>query len=368
VIVRELTDGDDQQRWDLAMLAFGGDPAAPVQPAPPGRRLGVFDERGLLLGSAVARPYTQWWHGQPVPMAGIAAVAVRPEFRGRGLVKALLDEVLAGLDDPLSVLFPTAPGIYRRLGWEIVGSLDDTVLPLSALPQHGGTGLRPATEADLPELAALYADRGRAGSGLLTRTGPGFVKGPGALLERSVLSVAVEDGGITGYLAYDRGRGYHSEEPLKVWELLSSTPTAARSLLASLAGWSAVTDRVSWRGPTADLARQLDARLPPPATVQPWMLRVVNPVEAIAARGFAAGTASLPVSLAGTSYRLEVDGGRGQLTPVPGGGGVEVSATGLALLYAGIGRGLASRGLADGASGELEAVFAGPQPEILDYF
>jgi predicted acetyltransferase len=368
MIVRALTEADDQQRWDLAMLAFGGDPATPLQPSPPGYRVGAFDEHGLLLGTASARPYTQWWYGQPVPMAGIAGVGVRPESRGQGLVRALMAELFAGLDDPISVLFPTAPGIYRRLGWEIVGSLDETVLPLSALPRSGVAALRPATEADLAALVALYDGRGRAGSGLLTRTGPSFASSPAGLLEHSVVSVAVEDGVITGYVSYDRGRGYHAEEPLKVWELVSGSPTAARSLLASLTGWRAVADGASWRGRTQDLSLLLDASLPPPTTVQPWMLRVRDPVAAIAARGFASGSASLPLTVSGSAYRLELDAGRGQLSPVQGGGGPEVSWTGLALLYAGIARRLETKGLAAGSTQELEAAFAGPAPEILDYF
>ena len=57
-----------------------------------------------------------------MPIAGIAAVAVRPEHRGSGLLAPLFAALLADARERgavVSTLFPTAPGIYRRLGYEV---------------------------------------------------------------------------------------------------------------------------------------------------------------------------------------------------------------------------------------------------------
>jgi predicted N-acetyltransferase YhbS len=201
--LRPLTADDAEQAWNLSLLAFGGDPEAPPQPGPPGPAVGAFDERGRLLAAARARPYHQWWCGLPVPMAGIAGVAVHPDARGQGLVGRLMDALVGSAEQPVSALFPTAPRIYRRLGWEVVGRLDHTVVPVSSLPRAAQVPLRGATPGDLTALTALYDERGRAGSGLLTRTGPSFAKGPAGLLEHQVVTLAVEDGIVVGYLAYD---------------------------------------------------------------------------------------------------------------------------------------------------------------------
>ncbi len=126
---------------------------------------------------------------------------------------------------------------------------------------------------------------------------------------------------------------------------------------------------MSWCGCTEDLALFLNRCLPGPAKSQPWMLRVLDPVRAVAARGFAPGESTTAFAVSGTGYRLEVADGRGQLSVVPAEGLPDVHPRGLALLYAGAAQGrLARAGLAERDLPELEEAFRGPRPEILDYF
>lgn len=368
MILRELTDEDLQQSWDLGRLAFGGERGV-VAPTPTTRRraYGAFDQ-GRLVAKVALREYEQWWGGRKVPMTGIAGVATAPDARGKGLVRQLLDLSLGEHGEPLSVLYPTAPAIYRRMGWEVVGTLDTTHLPIGLLPSTGS--VRAATTADVPAVAALYDEVAASTNGLLARTGPsfprGFPSGYGALLEADVVSV-VEEGPVSGYVSYQRDNGYRADGQLAVAELLALTPTAMIALLGSLGSWSSVVDTVVWRGKTDALALALGVTVPAPVEVQPWMLRVLDPVAAVAARGFGPGTWSLPLTVAGAAYRLEVADGRGQLTE--GGGGPELSHQGLALLYAGASAGVIVRsGHGSGDLSSLAAAFAGPQPEILDYF
>ena len=59
-----------------------------------------------------------------------------------------------------SGLYPTAPGIYRRLGYEIVGELADVevpVAPLTRIPAPPGVVLRRADPADERDAAAHQA-------------------------------------------------------------------------------------------------------------------------------------------------------------------------------------------------------------------
>jgi predicted acetyltransferase len=369
VILRELTDEDWGQRRRLSGLAFGytAPEEPPAQPVP-AVRLGAFDG-DELLAEATGLSYEQWWCGRPVPMCGIAGVAVHPHARGRGLVRELLSGVLARVPAPISVLYPTAPGIYRRLGWEVVGSLDETVVPLSVLPRPApaGVALRGARQEDLPALHALYVERGRSGSGLLTREGPSFPDGPARLLEADVVTVAEEGGQVTGWVGYDRGSGYRHGGPLRVRDLLTATPAALHALLGSLGSWSAVVDELRWRGSTADLALGTGASLPAPSAVQPWMLRVVDPVTALTARGWLHdGAAAFCVD--GQGWQLEVTGGHAAVLPREPHSLPVLDPRGLALLYAGLGVGrLLRAGLVDRPVPEL-ALLDGPAPEIADYF
>ena len=361
--IRSLTDDDLQQCWDLSMLGFGGDRSSTPEAGPPSHHVGAFDDTGRLLAKMVARTYQQWWCGRPVPMTGIAGVVVHPDGRGQGLVPQMTEVLLADAPEPVSVLFPSAPGIYRRLGWEVVGSLDETVLPLRGLPSgKQSVTLRGAVPADLKGLQELYAARGRTGSGLLTRTGSSFTT---TVLDRDVVTVAEQDGEVSGYVAYDRGT--YDAHRIKVRDCLASTPEALSALVGSLGSWSALVDTMAWRGSTLDLQLLLGFRVPAPVSVQAWMLRVLDPVAAVTARGFGLdGTAAF--SLAGVGHQLVVREGRGVLEPREVDGLPVVTPQGLALLFAGVGRSLHRSGHADRPVVELEAAFAGPPPEMLDYF
>ncbi len=91
----------------------------------------------------------QWWYGRAVPMAGVAAVMIAPEDRGRGVGRALmtaLAELMAARGYPLSVLYPATMTIYRSLGWEIAGHRHEAVLRARSLTRPQAKG-RPAAAA-----------------------------------------------------------------------------------------------------------------------------------------------------------------------------------------------------------------------------
>lgn len=375
--LREVGPDEQEQVRALGLLAFGGDPAAPPGSTPPGVRLGAFDGRGRLVGSARVAPYEQWWGGRLVPMGGVAGVAVHPDARGRGLANRLvggLDELMRAQGQHVSALFPTAIGLYRRLGWELVGTLDETRLDpaLLEVATAAEVTVRAAELADVPALAGLYNDLGAASNGLLVRRGPCFPRGAEALLGSSVAALAVDHGGAAvGYATYDRGRGYGPHAELRVWELVAATGPATAALLRSLASWRSVVGTVRWRGPTTELALHLAGPVPPPYEREPWMVRLVDPVQAVAGRGFPGGLSlQVGVELAGVGWTLTVQDGRGALEPTARRGLPVLQPRGLVLLYAGAldSGGLVRAGLLDRPEPGLDAAFAGPLPQILDAF
>ena len=384
-----LTDEHWEGAWRLSRLAFGGDPAAPPpeRPAGPPRSdgWGVLDERGRLLGKALLHDYGQWWGGREVPMGGVAGVAVHPDARGTGtasrLVAALLPEMTVR-GQGISVLFPTVVPLYRALGWEVVGTLDDTRLATRDLApaQAGRHAVRTGESGrDAGAVEGLYDAWAAAGAGGLTRRGRLFPGGAADAFEADVVGVAeAGDGAADGYVSYDRGRGYRGGGgELRVWELIAGEADAARALLASLARWHPVASTVLWRGPTDELQRLVDAALPPPVTSQPWMLRVVDPVVAVERRGFPPGVVAEGSFVlddpqqpqVSRAWRLEVAGGRGELAPATS-STVRLHVRGLALLFAGVAScdGLRRAGLLDGDLPALDVAFAGPAPALLDYF
>ena len=142
--IRELGPGDDPGALlDLSVRAFG--PIARAdQPRwressgaaiAAGRYLGAFDG-GRMLAAAQYHDMIQWWHGRPVPMAGVANVMVAPEERGRGAGRTLMRALLGLIGErgyPVSALYPATMALYRSLGWEIAGSLSRLAIPSHAL-------------------------------------------------------------------------------------------------------------------------------------------------------------------------------------------------------------------------------------------
>ena len=382
MIVRRLGPDDIEQVWRLNQLAFGYRSDEP--PDDIGSAWGVEGADGRVLASARIRSYEQWWGGNAVPMGGIAGVAVHPDARGQGQASALMREllpVMRAAGQPISVLFPTGVGVYRPVGWEVVGSLDDTRIPtrdLRPVRPSDDVRIRTAGVDDVPAIRDLYVALGV--NGLLTREGPEFPDGAEAVLEHDVVALAEDAAGAAvGYATYARGSGYREGSELRVWELVNRTAPAAAALLQSLASWSTVAANVLWRGPTSELAGHVAGPVPPPVRRQPWMLRIVDAPAAVAQRGFPTAVTvdtafaledpDIPEHSGG--WRLSVAGGQGVLERVETVDDLpRLHTRGLALLYAGTADvpALLRLGLLDRPAAGLDVPFAGHEPRILDYF
>lgn len=367
--LRELGPDDAGQADDLSRFAFGderrGDVPAPWSGVSTG--WGAFDGT-RLVGAAYSQPYEQWWGGRAVTMAGIAGVSVHPDARGVGLAGRLVREVLARSGAALSVLYPTAPAIYRGLGFEVVGTLDDTPVPLSALPRRGSPGVTVGA-GTREEVAGSYARIAPQVDGSMSRSGPSFPPEHPFLGRRDLLQVARDEAGeVVGHLVLDRGRGYDGSSQLRVWELMASTAASYRALLASVGGWDSVAGTALWRGPVSELGLQVDGRLPAPSTRQAWMLAVLDLPAAVAQRGFR-GSGSARFSVDGQGWLLEAAQGSGTLRALPADGLPELAPRGLALAFVGTPQDrLLRAGLLSEPVDGLDAVLAGPSPELRDYF
>jgi predicted acetyltransferase len=391
VLIRAVRPDDDlDAQLDLAERSFG-----PISPAgrarrrqgiagsiAEGRSLGAFDgDRPAAV--AMFHDMRQWWCGRAVPMAGVAAVTVAPEDRGRGIARrlmtAVLDEV-AARGYPLSVLYPATVPLYRSLGWELAGLRETVVIPARSLRD-----LVPPDPA-VPQVTA--------GSVRLRRAGPGDAEAVIAVIDQ-VHQAARDCGPITwdtasvtswltdpgqyaylcadGFLIYRWHSGNHDALFVEGAEAISAS--TQRAFWAHIGSHASIADQVYARvGPAGAfwrLTRERDAQVHRRSM---WMLRLVDAPAAIAARGFPAAV-SLGVPLAITDQARQVNSGPWQLTVAEGKGALEprtgdagaslnLGARGLAALYAGTPvNTLRQAGLAVGGAPEddaaLDAAFAG---------
>lgn len=379
--LRALDASDIEPVWRLSQLAFGYRTDTP--PAELRDMHGIDGPDGRLLAVARVRAYEQMWGGQRVPMGGIASVAVHPDGRGRGLARDLMRGLLPVMREsgqPISALFPTGVGVYRPMGWEVVGSLDDTRIATRDLRPRdvpADVSTRSAGPADTVAIGELYA--GLGSNGLLTRDGPEFPDGADAVLGHDVVTIAeTADGRPVGFSSYSRGTGYREGSELRLWDFVATSAAASAALLASLASWSTVAANVLWRGPTAELGLQLGTAVPPAVASQPWMLRILDAPEAVRRRGYPAQVtvdtafvlADPDVPEHSGAWRLQVTGGEGSLERIGSADGLPtLHQRGLALAYAGADtRVLTRAGLLDRPVPGLDVAFAGQPPQILDYF
>lgn len=222
----------------------------------------VTEVDGRIAGAAKLYSMTQHITGLPVPMMGLAAVAVAPDHRRQGIAARLCQEAVetaAARGDAISVLYPFRPDYYQRLGWGLTGHLVEHRFATVALVDLAGdpavSQVRPARlPADGPAIAAVYAEVAGRSHGPIARdervwayrisgqelgvlpVDPERAWTGGGDPRRAVLVHQVVDGAIDGYALL---RYRPSDDPagrkVVIRELISRSPEAYRGLL----GWVA---------------------------------------------------------------------------------------------------------------------------------
>ena len=393
--VRPLAADDAEAARQLGFEAFGVPATPPTEPAridQPGRvTFGAFlgDE---LVAKAVDRAFYSYFGGVAVPTSGIAGVTVAAEVRGQGGLAPLFGALLQAARDRgavVSGLFPTAPRIYRRFGYEVVTDLDTVELPtrvIGSIARPATARTRRAVAADFDAIRAVYDAWAAGQNGLLTRRGVSFPATAQEFLDAFTgVTVALDPAGeITGYVSWQRGERFGEEAVIAVSDLLATGADAYRALLATIGSFSTVTARTTLRTSGADPVRLF---LPTShwrrTSTLPYMIKVLDVPGAIGLRRYPPSLrCELRFRLAGdflaendAAYRIAVAGGQAEcavddtvfpervLTP-----------QGLALVYAGAqsSANLRAAGHLTGGSGEedldWDAALGGRQVHIRDFY
>ena len=406
MIVRPLTPGLDWDEFlDLTMRSFGPVDAArtraniePIVAA--GRGLGAFDG-GRMVGSALFLDMRQWWHGRAVPMAGVAGVKVAPEYRGRGVGRAVmtaLTDLMAERGYPLSALYPATMTIYRSLGWEIAGHRHEAVLPARSLftlakpdDETAAAIRRPGPDDAARVLEVIgRAHENARDCGPVTydeATVRRWLTRPGRYADNDRYAYLAPD----GFLGY---RWHRGNDEIFIDQLAAVSAQTTRALWAVAASNSSVVEAVRAQVGLSDplwwMLREQDAKI---ADRESWMLRLLDAPAAIAARGFPATDLAVPLRITDDlrpansgRWDLTVRAGEGRLSrhrtdlgsPSPAGSSpsrqapLALGARGLAALYAGTPVATLRRaGLADGGSPDADAALDGAfaaTPFMLDGF
>ncbi len=394
---RFATVDDLPSIWDVFVRGFDF-PAERFQEwlADPGpdRVLGSFDERGRAIAGSRVFAFGQWFGGRRVPMAGFSPIAVVPEQRGRGLGRAVTAGHYADMRDRGEVaagLFPSSVALYRSVGFELAGGYVERRIPsaqVAAIPVRSDVVVRAGGVNDVKAVRACYER--------IAPTRHGHVDRPEELWRRKVpFDLAglhlyvVEDATaavptIAGYAVYRHTKARHPfDYAVQVLELMADDPDVSAALWRVVGSSGTQAPHVTVVGaPDDPLFLQLP--MADPTAVQSeirWMVRLIDAPAAIAARGYrrsARGRVDLEIVDRDAPWNagrwvLEAAGGEASLQ-LGGAGTVEMSIGGLSSLWAGYApaRTLAAAGLLGAPDpadlDELDEIFAGPPPTLLDFY
>ncbi|MER3587330.1 MAG: GNAT family N-acetyltransferase, partial [Mastigocladus sp. ERB_26_1] len=132
----------------------------------------ILHQQGQIVGGVAIIPMGQWWGCQTIPMGGIAAVGIAPEYRGTGAAIAMMQHTLKELHTrsvPLTALYPATQRLYRKAGYEQGGSFCTWEIPCETIPTTEQPLPIVRVGFDIKILNKLYQQKARLINGHLDR-------------------------------------------------------------------------------------------------------------------------------------------------------------------------------------------------------
>jgi predicted acetyltransferase len=348
--------------------------------------LRLLREGKTVVAMLVRIPMGQFFGGVSVPMVGIAAVAVAPEARGRGLGRRLMQDAVSEMHSegwPISCLYPSTQALYRQIGYEQAGHRFLTRLPLAHIDaRERGEPVVSLDDFDRSEIEACYRDFAAVHDGWLDRSAFGWAGVRERRGER-YHGFGVESAGrLEGYIFLtQRTKPETGRHDLVVSDVAFRTPAAGRRLLGLAADFATIgDDLVLSGGPWHPLVWLLGQQRYTVTFKNYWMLRLTDVRRALEARGYAPSVridVGLEVAdgLIGANHGrslLRVEGGCARVE-AGGHGEVRLDVRALAALWSGFATPAQLRGVGaiegpEDALAALGGVFAGGTPAMNDMF
>lgn len=307
--IGNLAPDELEQDARLRSQAFSVDlgPYDPKRPPVPLDRVHVARAGDRIVGTVTVFPFGQWFGGRSVPMGGVAGVAIAPEARGQGLAGKLLEESIAAMRDrgeAISALYPTAPNLYRSMGYEVAGRYERTTVDITTIAEvgRGDRGLpssersvslhtRPLRSGEVRLIRPVYDRLASESNGWLDRSD--------LFWDRLDYDVDPDRRNSFGYLLVDDDDVAHAgltvshrqgDAPLKfgldVGGPFATSPEALERALALVAAMGTTADRATVSLPVESLGHSVPAAYLQHQDSWLWMLRIVDVDRAMTLRGY----------------------------------------------------------------------------------
>jgi predicted acetyltransferase len=252
-------------------------------------------ENDRVVAGALAFPCRQLVGGRPVPAGAVASVCVAPEWRGRGLGRAVTWALVAAMADAglaLAPLWPSSVAFYRAMGWEIAGEVREHRVPAAMLRGQAANGAA-KRDPEVVEVAALRDAIAPGWCGPIERPQWWWDwRWPRSAPDLTHRYGWREGGELTGAVAFAQerpaGRGWGYD--VRVSDLWARTSDALAGLSGLLASEGPLSPSIAFRHGALPPDHDLVWRVPELAVettgTNAWMLRVLDPAVAVSAAGW----------------------------------------------------------------------------------
>lgn len=344
----------------------------------------IWNEKDCAGGLARI-PMGQFFGGRSIPMVGIAAVGIAPEYRGGGAAATLMAEVLKELHEqgcPISTLYPATQTLYRKTGYEQAGGCFQITVPLDSIGRMDHTcQWRPVTPKDEATVKRLYGKSISDQNGPLDRGEYIWTRVYKPRYKEAEGFIAEDGSEAVGYLYVNRVSRDDYPYDMNVTDVAALNENAGRAAWQFLAQYrSLARNALLRRNPNDHFLAILPEQRYQINLFMHWMLRVVDVKAALEARGYRASqNAELHFKIHDQtitqntgSYILNVENGTATVT-AGGRGDLEMNIRGLAALYSGYRTAwqLHTAGFLhcdDQAAVTASSIFAGPDTWMPDTF
>ncbi|WP_427161223.1 GNAT family N-acetyltransferase [Aliinostoc sp. HNIBRCY26] len=338
-----------------------------------------------VAGGLVIYRMGQWWGGQCVPMGGVAAVGIAPEYRGDGAAIALIKNALWEMHSqeiPISVLYPATQRLYRKAGYEQAGSYCIWEIPSQSIQiREQPLPIQPVDSKNHDIFQNLNQQQGKLTPGYLDRHPALWQLLLHTEVSETLYSYVIGDKNQPqGYVIFTQERTKDSSI-LRVRDWVVLSHQAALSFWSFIANHRSQIDNIRWKSSITDsLTLLLPEQTAKICHSDRWMLRIVDICRALAVRGYPAGVeAELHLEVQDNlltanqgKFILSVANGRGEVTK-GGKGDFQLDIQSLAPLYSGLFTPyqLQLAGKLDATPTALSTatqIFASPSPWMMDFF
>ncbi|WP_345616619.1 GNAT family N-acetyltransferase [Streptomyces ziwulingensis] len=323
---------------------------------------------GQVIAGGLGLLVPQFFGGAPVPSALLSAGCVAPEERGAQLSVDMLAERLRHLRDQgavVSTLWTTSSAYVRRLHWEAPVPVFAWSIATDDLKRAYTRPALPVTHGRTPQSDDIQRHLARHWNGAVLRP-PWWPAWTDRKQELTTYRFGPEQS-PTGLLSLTTKRSARHGMELTVHDFWAADEEAITAMMAFLASHHtrapAIRFRRSALPPYPALLHNLHRYRPTAEAWHPWMLRILDPQEAVRLRGWpAADEITMPLEIEGENggtwdrYLLKVKDGAGQLTKTHAAGEVRLTLRQLAVWYAGGYRTAASAHLAGITARSKEAL------------